>query len=67
MRSDLLAIDPKDGTVLGDYPVFNHAYFAVSSPAIYGGRVYVTMGSTLEEKYNPGGGGLAAFRCATCP
>lgn len=62
---DLLAIDPTSGTILADYPVFNHAYGAASSPAVYGNMVFVTEGYTFYD--NPGfGGGLAAFQCASC-
>jgi hypothetical protein len=63
---DLLAIDPSSGAVLADYPVYNHAYASDSSPAIYGNMVFVTEGDTIYNNPNPGGGGLAAFQCASC-
>ncbi len=63
---DLLAIDPSDGTVLADYPVFNAAYGAASSPAIYGNMVFVTEGYTFYDSHDLKGGGLAAFQCASC-
>jgi outer membrane protein assembly factor BamB len=66
-RGDLLALDPTDGTVLADYHVFNQAYGAVSSPAIYGSRVFVTEGYSIYSSSPPQGGGLAAFQCASCP
>lgn len=64
-RGDLLAIDPTNGSLVGDYPIFNQAFGAVSSPAVYGGRVYVTQGYNIYGKHLTGGG-LAAFRCTTC-
>jgi hypothetical protein len=65
-RGDLLALDPATGSIVGDYQVFNQAYGALSTPAIYGGRIYVTEGYNIYSRHNPGGGGLASFRCATC-
>ena len=66
-RGDLLAFNPANGTLLADYPVFNHAYGAVSSPAIYGSHIFVTEGYSIYTFPPPPGGGLAAFQCAGCP
>ena len=66
-RGDLLALDPMNGTGLADYHVFNQAYGAVSSPAIYGSRVFVTEGYSIYSSSPPQGGGLAAFQCAGRP
>ena len=63
---DLLALDPVTGTVLADYPVFNRAYSADSSPAVYGNMVFVTEGDTIYHNLHPSQGGLAAFQCASC-
>ena len=63
---DLLAIDPSSGAVIADYPVYNHAYASDSSPAIYGNMVFVTEGDDIYNNPDPGGGGLAAFQCASC-
>lgn len=63
---DLLAIDPSNGSVLADYPVYNHAYSSDSSPAVYGNMVFVTEGNNIYNNPEPGKGGLAAFQCATC-
>jgi hypothetical protein len=63
---DLLAIDPSSGAVLADYPVYNHAYGADSSPAVYGNMVFVTEGDNIYNNPDPGKGGLAAFQCASC-
>ena len=63
---DLLALDPVNGAILANYPVFNHAYGAASSPAVYGNMVFVTAGYTFYNSPEPGGGGLAAFQCASC-
>lgn len=63
---DLLALDPATGTVLADYPVYNHAYGAAASPAIYGNMVFVTEGDTIYRNPDIVGGGLAAFQCASC-
>ncbi|HVB24164.1 MAG TPA: PQQ-binding-like beta-propeller repeat protein [Ktedonobacteraceae bacterium] len=63
---DLLAVDPSNGTVLADYPVFNGAYGAASSPAVYGNMVFVTEGYTFYDSHDLKGGGLAAFQCASC-
>ena len=65
-HGDLIALDPVTGATLADYPVFNHAYGTVSSPAIYGNRVFVTEGYNTYGSSNPGGGGLAAFQCSAC-
>jgi hypothetical protein len=63
---DLLAIDPGSGAILADYPVFNHTYGAASSPVVYGNMVFVTEGYTFYNSPDIGGGGLAAFQCASC-
>jgi len=66
-RGGLLAFDPANGTLLADYPVFNHAYGAVSSPAIYGSQIFVTEGYSIYTIPPPPGGVLAAFHCSGCP
>ncbi|MEO8974011.1 MAG: PQQ-binding-like beta-propeller repeat protein [Ktedonobacteraceae bacterium] len=63
---DLLAVDPSSGAILADYQVFNGAYGAASSPAVYGNMVFVTEGYTFYDSHNLKGGGLAAFQCASC-
>ncbi|MEO8971537.1 MAG: PQQ-binding-like beta-propeller repeat protein, partial [Ktedonobacteraceae bacterium] len=63
---DLLAIDPSSGAVLADYPVYNHAYGADSSPAVYGNMVFVTEGDNIYNNPEPGKGGLAAVQCPGC-
>ena len=66
LSGDLLAVDPTSGTILADYPVFNKAYGAASSPAVYGNMVFVTEGYTFYDSHDLKGGGLAAFQCASC-
>ncbi|HLJ32761.1 MAG TPA: PQQ-binding-like beta-propeller repeat protein [Ktedonobacteraceae bacterium] len=66
MVGDLLAIDPTNGAIVADYPVYNHAYGSDSSPAVYGNMVFVTEGDNIYNNPNPGKGGLAAFQCASC-
>ncbi len=65
-RGLLLALDPDTGAQLAAYPVFGQQYGSISAPAIYGGRLYLTYGYTIYDNNGAGGGGLAAFRCATC-
>jgi outer membrane protein assembly factor BamB len=65
-RGDLLALDPASGTVLADYPIANHAYGAVSSPAVYGNRIFVTEGYSIYSSPAPVDGVLAAFQCTGC-
>jgi hypothetical protein len=65
-RGDLLAFDPVNGTVLADYPVYNHAYGSVSSPAIYGNTIFVSEGYSIYTWPPTPGGGLAAFQCTGC-
>ena len=65
-RGDLLALDPSNGSFLADYPVYNHAYGTVSTPAVYGNSIFVTEGYTLYGNPTPGVGGLAAFQCPGC-
>jgi outer membrane protein assembly factor BamB len=65
-RGDLLALDPSSGAVLADYPVANHVYGAVSSPAVYGNRIFVTEGYSIYSNPAPIGGILAAFQCTGC-
>jgi outer membrane protein assembly factor BamB len=65
-RGDLLALDPASGAVLADYPVANHTYGAVSSPAVYGNRIFVTEGYSIYSNPAPIGGILAAFQCTGC-
>jgi hypothetical protein len=65
-RGDLLAFDPVNGNVLADYPIFNHAYGSVASPAVYGSHIFVTEGYSIYTWPPPPGGGLAAFQCTGC-
>ena len=65
-RGDLLALDPASGAVLADYPIANHAYGTVSSPAVYGNRIFVTEGYSIYSNPAPVGGILAAFQCTGC-
>jgi outer membrane protein assembly factor BamB len=66
-RGDLFVIDPMSGQLLNDYQVLNHLYGAISTPAIYGGHIFITEGFAEFQNSNPGVGGLAAFQCAGCP
>lgn len=65
-RGDLLALDPTNGNLLADYSVFNRAYGAISSPAIYGNRIYRGEGYTSFHNSHPGVGGLAVYQCTGC-
>lgn len=65
-RGDLLALDPASGVVLANYPIANHAYGAVSTPAVYGNRIFVTEGYSIYSNPAPVGGILAAFQCTIC-
>jgi hypothetical protein len=65
-RGDLLALDPTNGDLLADYPVFNNAYGTLSSPAVSNGRVYVTEGYTSYKNPHPTIGGVTAFVCLGC-
>src|SRR5579863_3271125 len=66
-QGDLLVIDPMAGNLLSDYQVLNHLYGAISTPALYGGHIFITEGYAEFNNANPGIGGLAAFQCAGCP
>ena len=65
-RGDLLALDPINGSLVADYSVFNRAYGAISSPAVYGNRIYLGEGYTSYQNSHPNVGGLAVFRCSGC-
>jgi len=65
-NANTLALDPTNGALLADYPVFNHAAGTLSSPVVYNGRVFVTEGYTSYANPHPTVGGLAAFGCAGC-
>ncbi len=65
-RGDLLAFDPVNGAVLADYPVYNHAYGSVSSPAIYGNMIFVSEGYSIYTWPPTPGGGIAAYQCTGC-
>lgn len=65
-RGDLLALDPTNGALLADYPVFNHAEGTLSSPVVYNGRIFVSEGYTSYASPHPTLGGLAAFACSGC-
>jgi hypothetical protein len=52
------------GAILAKYPILGGGYGTETTPAIYGGRVFVTVGNLFG---NPQGvGGMSGFRCATC-
>ncbi|HET9919358.1 MAG TPA: PQQ-binding-like beta-propeller repeat protein [Ktedonobacteraceae bacterium] len=63
---DLIALDPATGNILADYPVYNHAYGTLSTPAVDGNRIFVTEGMVSFNSLDPSGGGLAAFECSGC-
>ncbi len=63
---DLVALDPMTGTIVASYSVFNGAYGVLSTPTVYGSRIFVTEGYNTYSGPNPNGGGLAAFDCSTC-
>ncbi len=65
-RGDLVALDPMTGTIVANYSVFNGAYGSLSSPTVYGSRIFVTEGYNDYSSPDPNGGGLAAFDCSTC-
>ncbi len=65
-RGDLLALDPTNGSLVADYSVFNRAYGAISSPAVYGNRIYLGEGYTSYQNSHPNVGGLAVFQCSGC-
>ena len=64
IKGKLYAIDAATGAVLANYPILGGGYGSDTSPAIYGGRVFVTVGNLFG---NPqGAGGFGGFRCALC-
>ena len=65
-HGDLLALDPTNGGLVADYRVFNRAYGAISSPAVYGSRIYLGEGYTSYHNSKPGVGGIAVFQCTNC-
>ncbi len=65
-RGDLIAFDPMTGSTVATYTVFNGAYGTLSTPTIWGSRIFVTEGYNDYSSPDPSGGGLAAFDCSAC-
>ncbi len=65
-RGDLIAFDPMTGSTIATYSVFNGAYGTLSTPTIWGSRIFVTEGYNDYSNPDPSGGGLAAFDCSAC-